>query len=68
MEALVPTGNIWLDVRTLAEAGTEIRGPHAAVTLEQNSTGFSARELGAKDKDTGAMNYSIKLGPLRAGA
>lgn len=68
MEALVPTGNIWLDVRTLAEAGTEIRGPHAAVALEQNSTGFSARELAAKDKDTGALNYAIKLGPLRAGA
>jgi uncharacterized protein (DUF342 family) len=68
MEALVPTGNIWLDVRTLAEAGTEIRGPHSAVALEQNSTGFSARELGAKDKDTGAINYAIKLGPLRSGA
>lgn len=68
LEALVPTGNIWLDVRSLAEAGTEIRGPHSAVTLEQNSTGFSARELGAKDKETGVISYAIKLGPLRAGA
>ncbi len=68
MEALVPAGNIWLDVRTLAEAGTEIHCLHSAVTLEQNSRGLSAREVSAKDKETGATTYSIKLGPLRAGA
>ncbi len=68
MEALLPTGNIWLDVRNEAEAGTEIKTPHAAVTLEINSKAFSAREVVSKDKETGNVSYGIKLGPLRSGA
>lgn len=68
MEALLPAGAIWLDVRGLAEAGCEIRTPRASLILDQNRKSFSAREREIKDKLTGTSTFVIILGNLRASA
>lgn len=68
MEALLPAGSVWLDVRGKAEAGIEIRAPRASLVLERNQSSFSAREREMKDKTTGASTFVIHLGNLRSGA
>lgn len=68
METLLPSGTAWLDVRGKAEAGIEIRTPHASLILERNQSSFSAREREVKDKATGTNSFVVNLGHLRSGA
>ena len=68
MEALLPAGAIWLDVRGSAESGCEIRTPRASLVLDQNRSAFSAREREIKDKTTGVSSFVVVLGNLRASA
>ncbi len=68
MQAFLPAGAVWLDVRGKAEAMSEIRTPRAALVLEQSSNSFSAREVEIKDKATGASTFAVKMGNLRSSA
>ncbi|MFH1060495.1 MAG: flagellar assembly protein A [Pseudomonadota bacterium] len=68
MEALLPPGTAWLDVRGKAESGIEIRTPRASLILERNQASFSARERELKDKATGTSSFVVHLGNLRSGA
>ena len=68
MEALMPTGAVWLDVRGAADASTEIVGPHASLVLNRSQAGFSCRETEIKDPDGGAPKVVMKPSPLRSGA
>ncbi|KMY66471.1 hypothetical protein AAU61_14970 [Desulfocarbo indianensis] len=68
MEAAMPSGHVWLNVRTAAGATTEIRGPRANLTLTQQEGPFSAREVMLKDKQTGQSKPVIQLGNLRSTA
>lgn len=68
MEALLPSGAIWLDVRGTAEAGCEIRTPRANLLLDQNRSSFSAREKEIKDKLTGISSFVVITTNLRASA
>jgi len=68
MEALLPAGAAWLDVRGRAEAGIEIRAPRSSLVLERNQSSFSAREREIKDKATGVSSFVVHIGNLRAGA
>jgi hypothetical protein len=68
LENMIPPGKIWIDVRSMAEAGTELHGPRASVVLEINSKAFSAREVVGQDQQTGVATYAVKLGPLRTDA
>lgn len=68
MEALVPTGAVWLDVRGAADSSTEIAGPHASLVLNRSQAAFSCRESELKDPDGGAPKIVMKISPLRSGA
>ncbi|MCB2185202.1 MAG: FapA family protein [Deltaproteobacteria bacterium] len=68
MEALVPTGAVWLDVRGRAEPTTVIRGSRSIMTLNNIERHFSAREAGIKDKASGKQVVIIKLANLRSQA
>lgn len=68
MEALLPSGAIWLDVRGTAEVGCEIRTPRASLMLDQNRSSFSAREKEIKDKLTGISSFVVIITNLRASA
>lgn len=68
MEAVMPPGAVWLDVRGLAEATTEIRGPRSSTVLNTKEHGFSATELEIQDEQTGALTPVMKLRPLRSSA
>jgi uncharacterized protein (DUF342 family) len=65
MEALIPTGAVWLDVRGTADSSTEIVGPHASLVLNHSQAAFSCRETETKDQDSDKTKIVIKLGPLR---
>lgn len=65
MEAVLPAGAIWLDVRGKAEQGTQIRTPRASVVLEKAHQAFSAREVAVRDKNTNEEQITVKLGKLR---
>lgn len=67
MEAILPVGAVWLNVRTSAGATTEIRGPRASRALDHNEGPFSAREVMVKDKQTGQSKPMIQMGNLRSG-
>jgi hypothetical protein len=67
MEAVMPAGNVWLDVRQGADATTEIRAPRSSLTLQAQEGAFSARELMVKDKKTGQAKPAIQMGNLRSG-
>jgi hypothetical protein len=67
MEAVMPAGNVWLDVRQGADATTEIRAPRSSLTLQSQEGAFSARELMVKDKKTGQAKPAIQMGNLRSG-
>lgn len=66
MEAVMPVGAVWLNVRTSADATTEIRGPRASRTLDHKEKSFSAREVMVKDKKTGQSKPMIQMGNLRS--
>jgi uncharacterized protein (DUF342 family) len=68
MEAIMPVGAVWLNVRTSAGATTEIRGPRASRTLDHKEGSFSAREVLVKDKQTGQSKPMIQMGNLRSTA
>jgi uncharacterized protein (DUF342 family) len=67
MEALLPVGAVWLNVRTSAGATTEIRGPRSSRVLDHKEGSFSAREVMVKDKETGQSKPMIQMGNLRSG-
>ncbi len=64
MEALLPEGAVWLDVRMEAEATTQIVGPRASLTLERPTRSFSATERLVRDPE-GQPKPQIKLEKLR---
>ncbi len=66
MEAVLPAGAVWLNVRTSAGTTTEIRGPRASRLLDHNEGPFSAREVMVKDKETGQSKPMIQMGNLRS--
>jgi uncharacterized protein (DUF342 family) len=66
MEAVMPVGAVWLNVRTSAGATTEIRGPRASRALDHKEGPFSAREIMVKDKQTGQSKPMIQMGNLRS--
>ncbi len=68
MEAVLPVGAVWLNVRTAAGATTEIRGPRASRVLDHKEGSFSAREVIVKDKETGQSKPMIQMGNLRSGS
>ena len=68
MEAVMPPGVVWLDVRLMAEGTTEIRGPRAYVVLGNQEQSFSATELEVQDEKTGTLTPVMKLRPLRSSA
>ena len=68
MEAVMPVGAVWLNVRNSAGATTEIRGPRASRTLDHKEGPFSAREIMIKDKQTGQAKPMIQIGNLRSTA
>ena len=68
MEAVMPPGAVWLDVRLMAEATTEIRGPRAHIILGNKEQSFSATELEIQDEKTGTLTPIMKLRPLRSSA
>ena len=68
MEAVMPAGAVWLDVRISAEASTEIRGPRSSVVLRSQEQSFSATELEIMDEKTGVLTPVMKLRPLRSSA
>lgn len=65
MEAVMPVGAIWLDVRGRAEHGVEIRTPRASLALENTHQAFSARESTMLDKASGEERIGVKLSQLR---
>lgn len=67
LEAMMPAGSVWLDVRGKAEAGCEIHAPRASLVLDRNQSSFSARERELKDKNTGTSSFVIQVGNLRSG-
>lgn len=68
MEAAMPSGQVWLNVRTSAGTTTEIRSPRASLTLTQQEGPFSAREVMMKDKQSGQSKPVIQIGNLRSTA
>lgn len=68
MEEVMPVGAVWLNVRTSADATTEIRGPRASRQLDHKEGSFSAREVMIKDKESGQSKPMIQIGNLRSNA
>ena len=64
LELLSPEGSVWLDVRSLAEASTEIRGPRASLTLKSEEKSFSATEM-ADPNPRGTGKIIMSAQPLR---
>ncbi len=65
MEALIPVGAVWLDVRGTADASTEIKGPNSSITLESSKRAFSMREVEVKGPDDDGPRIVMRASPLR---
>ena len=66
MARMTPKDTVWLDVRGIAEATTEVRGPHVSFTLDRPKRGFSMGEAMVKKPGVeGGAQPEMRLIPLR---